>query len=142
MLSVHVITPERLVREEQADFVVVPAFDGEMGILPKHAPLLAALVPGEIRLRRDGVVECFAVSGGFVEVLRNHVTILAETAEMGSEIDVERARLAVERAKSQLRQPLDATSLANIEASLKRALIRLQVSKNARRKTGHLPSTR
>src|SRR5438552_9434547 len=102
-IAVDIMTPERLVMQTQADSVVVPAAEGELGILPHHAPLLAELQPGEIRLRRGGHTELFAVSGGFIEVEKNHVSIFAETAEMAHEIDMERARQAAERAKAEVK---------------------------------------
>src|SRR6266849_1601060 len=101
-IAVDIMTPERLLMQTEAESIVVPAAEGELGILPHHAPLLAQLQPGEIRLRRGGNVELFAVSGGFIEVESNKVSIFAETAEMAHEIDVERARQAAERAKAQM----------------------------------------
>src|SRR6185437_1921311 len=102
-LAVDILTPERVVLQTQADSVVVPAAAGELGILNHHAPLLAELAPGNLRLRRGAETELFAVSGGFVEVSHNHVEIFAETAEMAREIDIERARQAAERARAALR---------------------------------------
>jgi len=94
-MTVDIMTPERLVMQTQADSVVVPASDGELGILPQHAPLLAQLQPGQIRLRHGETTELFAVSGGYVEVQNNRISIFAETAEMPQEIDIERARQAL-----------------------------------------------
>ena len=102
-IAVDILTPDRRVLQAQADSVVVPATDGELGILSHHTPLVAQLQPGEIRLRTGNDLKYFAVSGGFVEVQNNHVVVLAETAEMAHEIDVERARQAAERAKAVLR---------------------------------------
>jgi F-type H+-transporting ATPase subunit epsilon len=127
-IAVEIMTPERLVMQTQADSVVVPAAEGEMGILPHHAPILAQLQPGQIRLRRGQDIELFAVSGGFIEVDNNRVYIFAETAEMSHEIDVERARLAAERAKQQLKTAKSDVDLAQAEAALKRALVRLHAS--------------
>ena len=132
-LEVVVVTPERSVLATEADFVVVPAHDGELGILKNHAPLLAQLQPGEIRITRGSDVEAIAVSGGFVEVRANRVSLFTETAEMAQEIDAERARQAAERAKAALRSSTTRSDLANAEASLRRALIRLKVSEDLRR---------
>src|SRR5438309_1133982 len=120
-LSVDIMTPERMVLQAQAESVVVPAADGELGILTHHAPLLAQLQPGEIRLRRGDQIEHFAVSGGFVEVSHDQVSIFAETAEMAHEIDIERARQAAERARAALRAPMESRDLAAAEAALRRA---------------------
>src|ERR1700690_3142209 len=117
-LTVDILTPERNVLQAQADSVVVPAADGELGILSHHAPLVAQLEPGEIRLRTGNEIQLFAVSGGFVEVQNNHVVVMAETAEMAHEIDVERARQAAERAKAALRAPIGTADFALAEAAL------------------------
>ncbi len=132
-IAVDIMSPERLVMHTQADSVVVPAADGELGILPHHAPLLAMLEPGEIRLRRGNDVEIFAVSGGFIEVINNRISIFAETAEMAQEIDLERARQAAERAKAQLKIARTDLDLALAEASLRRAMVRLRVTEGLRR---------
>ena len=127
-IAVDIMTPERLVLQTQAESIVVPASDGELGILPHHAPLLAELQPGQIRLRNGGNVELFAVSGGFVEVENNRVAIFAETAEMAQEIDAERARQAAERAKAALKIAKSDIDLAMAEAALQRALVRLRIT--------------
>lgn len=127
-IAVDIMTPEKIVLQTEAESVVVPAADGELGILPHHAPLLAQLEPGEIRLRRGSAVDLFAVSGGFVEVLNNRVMVFAETAEMAHDIDVERARQAAEKAKEVLRSPAPDLNLAQAEAALRRALARLRVA--------------
>src|SRR5262245_45496252 len=115
-LAVDIVTPERRVLQPQADAVVVPAADSELGLRHNHAPLVAELRPGEIRLNTGQDVQHFAVSGGFVEVQHNRVTVMAETAEMAHEIDVERARQAAERAKAELRSPTGPVNLAEAEA--------------------------
>ena len=131
-IAVDIMTPEKMVLQTEADSVVVPAAEGELGILPHHAPLLAQLEPGEIRLRRGQNVDLFAVSGGFVEVENNRVSVFAETAEMAHEIDVERARQAAEQAKAALRSPAPDLNLAQAEAALRRALARLRVAEAVR----------
>ena len=138
VISVDILTPDRRVLEAQADSVVVPAADGELGILANHTPLVAQLQPGEIRMRAGNDTQYFAVSGGFVEVQNNHVVVMAETAEMAQEIDIERARQAAERAKAALRAPSAAVDLAQAEAALRRALARLHVFEAMRRR-GHSP---
>ena len=133
-ISVNILTPERKVLETQADSVVVPSVEGELGILEHHAPLAAELAPGEIRLRKGDDLQLFAVSGGYVEVQNNAVTVLAETAEMAHEIDVERARQAAERAKAALHAPQGPIDLSQAEAALRRALVRLRAAEALRRR--------
>ena len=134
-IAVEIITPERLVKQVQADSVVVPAIDGELGILPHHTPLVAQMKSGEIRLRSGDALELFAVSGGFIEVQNNTVRVFAETAEMAEEINLERARQAAERAKEVLKASRHEVDLAQAEAALRRALVRLHVAENLRRKS-------
>jgi F-type H+-transporting ATPase subunit epsilon len=133
-ITVDILTPERRVLQAQADSVVVPAADGELGILSGHTPLVAQLQPGEIRMRSGNDTQIFAVSGGFVEVQNNHVVVMAETAEMAHEIDAERARQAAERAKAALRAPAGTIDLAQAEAALRRALARLRAVEAVRRR--------
>ncbi len=134
-ISVDILTPDRRVLQAQADSVVVPAWDGELGILSHHAPLLTQLQPGQIRMRTGNELQLFAVSGGFVEIQNNHVVVMAETAEMAHEIDIERARQAAERAKAALRSPAAGVDLAQAEAALRRALVRLHAAEFIRRRS-------
>ena len=134
-IAIEIVTPERLVKQTQADSIVVPAVDGELGILPNHAPLLAQLQPGAIRLSHQGEVELFAVSGGFIEVDKNKVSIFAETAEIAHEIDEERAHQAAERAKVQIQAATSDGDLAIAEANLRRAMVRLHIVEGLRRST-------
>ncbi len=139
-LAIEIVTPEKPLLAEPADFVVVPAVDGELGILPEHIALLAELQPGEIRIRTGASEQRIAVSGGFVQVRpHSRVTIFAETAEMAQEIDVERARQAAEKAREVLQSRPPDVDLAAIEASLRRALVRLKVSEAVRRHSGGPP---
>src|ERR1700690_2506012 len=133
VIAIDILTPDRRVLQAQADSVVVPASDGELGILAGHTPLVAQLQAGEIRMRTGNETQIFAVSGGFVEVQRNHVVVMAETAEMAHEIDEERARQAAERAKAALRAPAGAADMAQAEASLRRALARLRAFEAVKR---------
>ena len=131
MITVELTTPEKLVFSDQVDFIAVPAVNGELGILPHHAPLLAQMGPGELRFQKAGQTSFLAVSGGFLEVQKgSRVEIFAETAEMAGDIDVERARLAAERAKAQLEsdKSIHGVDLSKIEADLRRAVVRLKVA--------------
>ncbi|MBI5240089.1 MAG: F0F1 ATP synthase subunit epsilon [Elusimicrobia bacterium] len=128
-LTLELITPERPAFSGEGDFVVLPAWEGEMGVLPGHAPFLVQLKPGEVRFHAEGDVRLFAVSGGFAEVRGDRVSLFAETAEMAESIDGERARQALERAKAELaKEGLDPMTLASAEAAMRRAQVRLRVA--------------
>ncbi len=133
-IALDIVTPERKVLSVEADFIVLPAFAGELGVLPGHAPLLSQLAPGQLRIRQGEEVQFFAVSGGFVEVQDNKVSVFAETAEMPEEINVERARLAKGRAQAAINNKASTPQdLAAAQGALRRALIRLRVSEGLSR---------
>ena len=142
-IHVELTTPERLVLTDEVDFLAVPATDGEIGILPGHAPLLARLGAGAIRLKKGGATRLLAISGGFLEVQHgSRVALFAETAELAEDIDVERARHAAERAKQKLTVSHDLTAeeLAQVELSLVRAIARIKVGEGRWHKGPHRPS--
>ncbi|OGS21163.1 MAG: ATP synthase F1 subunit epsilon [Elusimicrobia bacterium RIFOXYA2_FULL_39_19] len=123
-VPVEIITPEKLIIKEEMEYISVPGYEGELGILPGHANLLGLLVPGEIRLKKNGETKYLAISGGFVEIHPDKVEIFAETAEMAEEIDPERVRLSVERAKSQI---TEGKNLSQARAQMQRDLARMKV---------------
>jgi F-type H+-transporting ATPase subunit epsilon len=128
-LTLEMVTPEKTAFETSADFVVLPAFEGEMGVLPGHAPFLIELKAGEVRVTRGVEVSRFAISGGFTEIKDDRVSLFAETAEMADEINTERASQALERARAEkARKDLDPLTLAQAEAALRRAQVRLRIS--------------
>ncbi|MDD5289044.1 MAG: F0F1 ATP synthase subunit epsilon [Dehalococcoidales bacterium] len=129
-IRIDVVTAERLVFSEDADIVIVPGVDGEMGILPHHAPLMTMIKPGEILIRKGAEEYSLAVSGGFLEVKPDHITILADAAERADEIDIARAEAAKKRAEDSLAShtTTEQADLVNAEASLRRALARLKVA--------------
>jgi F-type H+-transporting ATPase subunit epsilon len=124
----EIVTAERVVLSEEVDQVNAPTKDGRVGILPRHAPLLTILDVGELDIIKDGQTTPFAVSGGFMEVLPNRVTILADTAERADEIDESRAEAARRSAEERIAQRQSDQDLALAEAELRRALIRLKVA--------------
>jgi F-type H+-transporting ATPase subunit epsilon len=129
-LTLELVTPERPAFSGEGDFVVLPAWEGEMGILPGHAPFLVQLRPGEVRFKDGEETKLFAVSGGFAEVRDDKVALFAETAEMAESIDAERAHQALERAKAELlNKNVDSLTLARAEAALLRAQVRLKVAR-------------
>ena len=101
-MRLEIVTAERLIYSEEVDILVAPGEDGELAVLPGHAPLLTGLRPGEIRVVKDNEDSFIAVSGGFLEVMANKVTILADTAEHAEEIDEQRAEEALRRAEERV----------------------------------------
>jgi F-type H+-transporting ATPase subunit epsilon len=140
-LKVEIVTAERLVySEESVDRLIVPGVEGELGVLTLHAPLLTMIQPGVMRIvKEDDEVE-MAITGGFIEVRDNRVTILADSAERAEEIDEARAEEARGRAQRLLEERAAEVDLASAEASLRRALIRLKAAERRRRRRGGGPS--
>ena len=135
-LTLEIITGERrLLRQEDVDEVVAPGSLGELGILPNHAPLITSLAAGELRVKQGNGVEEYFISGGFLEVHSDEVTVLADAAEHGSEIDAERAEEARRRATERLEQAGDADR-ARAQAALARSMQRLRVIEHRRRRVG------
>lgn len=134
----EVVTAERVVLSDEVDQVNVPGAAGRMGIMARHEPLLTSLVPGEMTIIKDGERIPFAISGGFMEVLPDRVTILADTAERADEIDEARAEAARQRAEAILRERRSEQEVLLAEAQLRRAMVRLQVArlKRAGRRSG------
>lgn len=138
-MKLEIVTGERLVYSGEVEVLVAPGIEGELGILPHHAPLLTMLQPGEIRIVVDGQEEFMVISGGFLEVLANTVTILADTAERADEIDEERAQEAVKRAQERLSGQLAADDLERALASIRRAQARVHVARRRRSRGGPTP---
>ena len=129
----EVVTPHRLVISQEVEEITVPGVEGEFGVLPGHTPFFTTLKVGEIMYRAGKEVRHMAVTWGFVEVLSDRVTIVAEAAELAQDIDVERARRAKERAEKMLKQlsPEDRDFYASVGA-LERAINRLTVASQRR----------
>jgi F-type H+-transporting ATPase subunit epsilon len=128
-LLLEVVTPDRLVLSTEADVVVCPGVEGQFGVLAGHIPFLSALEIGEMYYRQGGKTEFLAVSGGFAEVTGAKVTIVAESAEKGHEIDLERARRAQERAQKRLAAvKTEEIDYTRAEAALRRSMIRMKVA--------------
>ena len=129
-LKLEVITPDRVVySNDHVVSVVAPGIEGYLGALANRAPFVTELGIGEIDLRKpDGDWDYIAVSGGFMEVYENKVTVLAETAELFEEIDVERAEKAKQRAEERIAAHTDDIDFDRAQAALRRALARLRVA--------------
>ena len=133
-LSVDILTPEKIVQQVQADSVVVPAADGELGILPHHAPLVSLLGVGELRIRKGGQEELFAVAGGFLQVRPDKVVVMAETADLASEIDLEKAEQARRDAERILAEGShEGADLGAARSQLAQALLRIRVAERRHR---------
>jgi F-type H+-transporting ATPase subunit epsilon len=126
--QLEIVTPEKKVVETSAEEVQIPGKNGYLGILPGHAPLITELSVGEITFRENSTEQHLAAAWGFAEILPNKVTILAETAERPSEIDVERARKAKERAEQRLTNGDTAVDVDRALDALHRAQARLDVA--------------
>jgi F-type H+-transporting ATPase subunit epsilon len=129
-LTVSVVTPDGPVLEDTYEMVSCKAENGELGILPGHIPLVAPLAISAVRLKRDSGEDKLAINGGFLEVRPDKVTILAQSAEKPSEIDVARAQKARERAEQRLRSNDDHIDRLRAELALRRAANRLDVAQN------------
>jgi len=134
-VSCEVVTAERVVFRGEADMVIAPGLEGQMGILPRHAPLLAALQEGELIIRGVGGAPeedvSMAIGGGFIEVLDNRVVVLADSAERADEIDEDRAEAARQRCLEMLKSH-ELGDVAVAEAALRRSKVRLKVSRRRR----------
>ena len=129
-LYLEVVTPARVVVSREVDIVVAPGSEGEFGVLPEHVTFLTGIVPGELRYASGSEKDALAVTTGFAEVSNNKVSVLVDAAEKSRDIDMDRARRAMERAKERLtvdrgRKDID---FLRAEAALKRAVARLKVA--------------
>ncbi|GGJ91842.1 ATP synthase epsilon chain [Lentibacillus kapialis] len=128
-LTVSVVTPDGPVLEDGFDMVSCKAENGELGILPGHIPMVAPLTISSVRLKHDDNIKNLAVSGGFLEVRPDNVTILAQTAEKPVDIDVERAEKAKQRAERRLQSKQDDVDFQRAASALKRAMNRLDIAR-------------
>jgi F-type H+-transporting ATPase subunit epsilon len=130
----EIVTPERLAYSDTVDAVQLPGIEGELGVLPHHAPLISMLGLGELRIRKGGAEEIFAIAGGFLQVRPDKVVVMAETADMASEIDLEKAQEARREAERALESGYDeGADLAAARAALQQALLRIRVAERRHR---------
>jgi F-type H+-transporting ATPase subunit epsilon len=133
-LQLDIVTPEKLAFSDEVDAVVLPGSEGELGVLPHHAPLVSTLGLGELRIRKGGTEESFAIAGGFLQVLPDRVVVLAETADMASEIDLEKAQEARREAEKALETGYhEGVDLSAARAALQLALLRIRVAEGRHR---------
>ncbi|WP_243544416.1 F0F1 ATP synthase subunit epsilon [Pseudodesulfovibrio tunisiensis] len=131
-LNLEIVTPDRKVLSEEVEYVGAPGVLGEFGILPNHVPFLSALGIGNLHYKQDGKAHFVFVAGGFAEVNHNKVTVLAEVAEMATEIDIDRATKARERAESRAQQAKEKLDHARNQAALQRAIARISCQTRGR----------
>ena len=138
-MNLEIITAERQVYSDEVDMVIAPGFDGQLGILPMHAPLMTMLKPGELTVKKSGEEDMYvAVSGGFMEVLGNKVSVLADACERSDEIDEQRAEEAIQRAQDRLANRGTEMELERAICSLQRAQVRVNLVRR-RRPRGNQP---
>ena len=135
-MRLEIITVEREVFADDVDFVLAPGADGELGILPHHAPLMTTLQPGELVIRKNGEDTYLAVTGGYLEVMDNQVTVLADACERSDEIDEERAQEAMRQAEERVAMRQADMDLEQATGAMRRAQIRLNVVSRRRRREG------
>ena len=133
-LQLEIVTPEKQAFSDEVDSVTLPGSEGELGVLPHHAPLVSTLGIGELRIRKGGTEESFAIVGGFLQVRPDKVVVMAETADMASEIDLEKAQDARRQAEAALESGYhEGADLASARAALQQALIRIRVAERRHR---------
>ncbi|HEX9912011.1 MAG TPA: F0F1 ATP synthase subunit epsilon [candidate division Zixibacteria bacterium] len=129
MFLLTIVTSEKIFYEEEVSSLIAPGVEGYLGVLTDHAPLITSLVPGKLTIKKDSKDSevILAVSGGFLEVLKNKVVILADTVEFAKDIDLERAEKALERAKQRLKSKEKEIDIPRALAAFKRAQNRIAV---------------
>ena len=133
-IELEIVTPERLAYQDTVDSVTLPGIEGELGVLPGHAPLVSMLGVGELRIRKGGAEESFAIVGGFLQVRPDKVVVMAETADLDSDIDLEKAKAARDEAEKALESGyVEGADLSAARAELQRALLRIRVAEGRHR---------
>jgi len=133
-IKLELVTPERHIFTQQVDELVCPGSEGSFGVLPGHIPLVAALKPGMLKIRVGEEETVYAIGGGYAEIRPQKAVILADTAELAEDIDIEAARREKERALAQLKKGVHGAEMDTVEISLKKALARLSVADVMRRR--------
>jgi F-type H+-transporting ATPase subunit epsilon len=133
--KLEIVTAERMVYSDEVSAVVAWGVEGQLGILPHHAPLMTMLQPGDLMIRKDKEEDYFAISGGFLEVRPNKVIVLADACERADEINIARAEEAKKKAKETMKVAPMGVEAASAEAALRRSLARLKAAEKRRRKS-------
>jgi F-type H+-transporting ATPase subunit epsilon len=128
-LRLEIVTPEATAYSEDVDFVTLPGTEGELGVYPRHVPLLTAIKPGELRVLKNGKETLLAVGEGFVEINAHAVSVLTDMALEPEQIDAAAAEAAIERAKAAMKEDHTSEEVSAIEASMAKALAQLRVKR-------------
>ena len=133
-VKLDIVTAEKLIYSGDVDIVIAPGSEGQLGILPHHAPLMTALDAGELIARKGTEEYTLAISGGFLEVLPDRIIVLADAAERAEEIDISRAEAAKKRAQENLAHSASQVEVAAAEAALHRAIASIEVADRVKRR--------
>ena len=128
-LLLEIITPEKVVLNDEVDEVIVPTITGEIAILPNHTELLTRIKPGELVIRKNGKDQSFVILGGFLEVINNHISILADYAIRAEDIEIAKVQEAQERAKQKMKQKDTEQNFRVAEAELRKSLLQLKIAR-------------
>jgi F-type H+-transporting ATPase subunit epsilon len=131
-LRLEIVTPDATVYSEDVDMVTLPGVEGQMGILPRHVPLMTHMVAGEMIVRKNGQDRCLVVGEGFVEITGEHVAILTDLAIAAENIDEAKAEEARQLAAARLRETMSSEEVASVNAALARSLAQLRVKRRQR----------
>ncbi len=134
-LQLEVITPVQSVLKDEVDEIVIPTDTGEIAILPNHVDLVSKIKAGEMIIKKAGKSSFFAITGGFLEINKNNVTILADYAVRAENIEIAKAKEAQERAQEKLKQKVSGREFAQAESDLRKSLTELHVAKRRRPST-------
>lgn len=129
-----IITPEKIVFSEEVAEVIVPTADGTIGVLPNHSPLASKIIPGELLIKKDSNFEPFAITGGFLEVGGNKVTVLADYAIQAKDIELAKAEEAKERAEKLMKEKVSEEDFAMLQGELERAIAMIKVARKHRKR--------
>jgi F-type H+-transporting ATPase subunit epsilon len=130
----EIVTPEKMIFSGEVSGVLAWGVEGQLGILPHHAPLMTMLQPGDLVIKKGGEEEALTLSGGFLEVRPDKVVVLADACERAEEIDVARAEEAKKRAQEALKTARTTVDAAAAEAALRRSLVRIKAAEKIRRR--------
>lgn len=133
-IQLELVTPEKQLLAKEIHALVLPGTEGSFGVLPGHIPMVAALKPGMLKVESDDDETIYAIGGGYAEIASDRVMVLADTAELAEDIDIEAARKERARAVAQLKSGVHGAELDRVEISLKKALARLSVADVVRKK--------
>lgn len=135
-LLIEIVTPEKIVfKEENAEEVLIPTPNGQIGILPHHLPLLTQVTSGELVVKKGKTTQFLAITSGFAEIANNKITILADYAVRSEEIEIAKAQEAKKRAEQLLNEKISAKDFAIAEADLRRSILELKVAQRRRART-------